>query len=77
MRCPVCEGKTKVTDSRHSHYAHKDYRKRYCQPCDYTFTTYEITPEQLMDLFEGEETKIDQEFPEIMRRVENIKWMSS
>ena len=40
MRCPVCDGDTKVIDTR----CHDDsvYRRRMCLVCGYRFSTIEI-----------------------------------
>ncbi len=41
MKCPVCgSGKSFVKDSRIENKAR--YRRRYCEECDHTWTTYEI-----------------------------------
>ncbi len=41
MECPICEGKTKVMDSRQKGLLH---RRRKCLECGERYSTYEIDP---------------------------------
>lgn len=40
MNCPICDGKTHVTDSRRD--GNGVYRKRVCYECEHEFFTTEI-----------------------------------
>lgn len=45
MKCPVCEGKTKVLDVVHGDIDNEDYRRRKCLDCGYELYTAEIEVE--------------------------------
>ena len=47
MRCPQCGGPTDVRDSRVSTAQDSVRRRRGCLDCEYRFTTYELSQEQL------------------------------
>lgn len=50
MRCPICNGKTKVIDSRERSYLVYRYRDRKCVECGETFGTAEIPINQYKKL---------------------------
>ena len=41
MKCPICYGKTKVIDTRHTS-DNETYRKRKCVECDHEFLSIEF-----------------------------------
>ena len=41
MRCPICQGSTKVTNSRNADQGKAIKRRRLCLECQRRFTTYE------------------------------------
>lgn len=47
MYCPKCRGKTKVTDSRAMRNKNGIRRRRQCQVCGHSFTTYEVFEQSL------------------------------
>ena len=60
MKCPKCDGKTIVTNSRPSEKK-TIRRRRECMDCGYRFTTYEIT-EVLKDRYENAEKTLEKAF---------------
>ena len=48
MRCPYCDSKTRVIDTRGI------YRRRRCKECEETFSTYELTQHDILDVLDEE-----------------------
>jgi transcriptional regulator NrdR family protein len=71
MKCPVCEGNTKVVDVRER--KSKIYRRRECLECGYRFATYEIENGQFSDMLtnimiQSINSFIEREFPSLKAR---------
>lgn len=48
MRCPICDQKLNVKNSRESVTGHKVWRRRMCQSCNTIFSSYErLRPENI------------------------------
>ncbi|WP_077622039.1 hypothetical protein [Sediminibacillus massiliensis] len=49
MKCPICDGKTKVKETR---IKERFYRRRECLSCGERFTTYELTKMDVLDILD-------------------------